>query len=88
MALSSVSVVSNALTLDRFRPPTMTEGSAQPHEPEKRVAIDPICKMEVDIATATLYSDYNGKRYYFCNPYCKQTFDADPAKYEDQDVPV
>ncbi|MHA1653664.1 MAG: heavy metal translocating P-type ATPase [Candidatus Thorarchaeota archaeon] len=88
MALSSVSVVSNALTLNRFRPPAMTESSAKLHEPEKRVAIDPVCKMEVYIATATLYSDYNGRRYYFCNPYCKQTFDADPAKYEDQDVPV
>jgi YHS domain-containing protein len=54
-----------------------------PEVPE--VAIDPICKMDVNTATAELYSDYDGKRYYFCAPYCKQTFDADPATYKDED---
>lgn len=27
------------------------------------------------------FSDYQGKRYYFCCPNCKAKFDADPAKY-------
>ncbi|MHA2149689.1 MAG: YHS domain-containing protein [Candidatus Thorarchaeota archaeon] len=43
-----------------------------------------MCKMDVNTATAELYSDYDGKRYYFCAPYCKQTFDADPATYKNQ----
>ena len=27
------------------------------------------------------FSDYKGKRYYFCCPGCKPQFDKDPAKY-------
>jgi Cu+-exporting ATPase len=87
MALSSVSVVSNALLLGRFEPKKIAI------EPEEKmilttlplVAIDPVCKMDVETATATLTSEYNGKRYYFCNPYCKTTFDAHPEQYENQD---
>ncbi len=87
MALSSVSVVTNALFLNRFRP-LKIEVTPVMEKVVQTVAVDPICKMDVDIATAQLYSDYKGKRYYFCNPYCKETFDKDPAKYEDQDVRV
>jgi Cu+-exporting ATPase len=87
MALSSVSVVSNALLLGRFGPKKTTS------EPEEKltvishsvVAIDPVCKMDVEPATATLTSEYNGKKYYFCSPYCKTTFDAHPEQYENQD---
>ncbi|MHA2214173.1 MAG: HAD-IC family P-type ATPase, partial [Candidatus Thorarchaeota archaeon] len=90
MALSSVSVVTNALTLNRFKP----EGRQQPLAPkipqaayqEGDVAIDPICKMEVDIAKADLYSDYKGKRYYFCAQYCKDTFESNPSEYEEAGV--
>ncbi len=86
MALSSVSVVTNALTLNRFKPERPKE--TQPGIPpaayqEGDVAIDPICNMKVEIATADLYSDYDGKRYYFCNPYCKETFEANPEKYRE-----
>lgn len=54
--------------------------------PKEGIAIDPICKMDVDISKANLHSDYKDKRYYFCAPHCKMTFDADPAKYENADV--
>jgi Cu+-exporting ATPase len=87
MALSSVSVVSNALLLSRFEPKRITtkpEGDSS-DSPIPDVAIDPICKMDVETSTATLTSEYNGKTYYFCNPYCKTTFDANPDKFENQD---
>ncbi len=45
------------------------------------MAIDPICKMEVDEATAKITSEYNGETYYFCAPGCKAAFDSDPEKY-------
>jgi len=45
------------------------------------MAIDPICKMEVDEKTAKFKSEYKGVTYYFCAPGCKKTFDADPQKY-------
>lgn len=55
-------------------------------EPEKYVketkedtAIDPICGMTVSKAFPKGgTSEYNGKTYYFCNPVCKNKFDADP----------
>lgn len=88
MALSSVSVVTNALTLNRFKPEERQVSSVvetlQAAYQEGDVAIDPICRMKVDIATADLYSDYKGKRYYFCAQYCKDTFDANPEEYEEQ----
>jgi Cu+-exporting ATPase len=86
MALSSVSVVSNALLLGRFEPKVKSdaEDDIAPSS-EYRMAVDPICKMDVEIATATLVSEYKGKKYYFCNPYCKTTFDASPEEYENQD---
>ena len=50
-----------------------------------KIAIDPICKMDVDTSTANLMSEYNGKMYYFCNPYCKDTFDTNPEEWKDKD---
>lgn len=41
-------------------------------------AVDPICQMEVEIATAKFMSEYNDEMYYFCCAGCKQTFDENP----------
>lgn len=43
--------------------------------------MDPICKMEVDPATARWTTEHEGKKYYFCAPGCKAMFDADPEKW-------
>jgi YHS domain-containing protein len=45
------------------------------------MAIDPICKMDVDEKTAKWTSKYKGKTYYFCAPGCKIEFDKNPEKY-------
>ncbi len=45
------------------------------------MAIDPVCKMEVDEKTAQFKSEYQGKIYYFCAPGCKYEFDQNPEKY-------
>ena len=45
------------------------------------MAIDPVCKMQVDEKTSTITSTYKGKTYYFCSPYCKQEFDKNPEKF-------
>ena len=58
-------------------------------EPEKYLndakqwgqATDPVCGMQVEIPHAAAMSIYNGQFVYFCNPACKEKFDADPAKY-------
>jgi YHS domain-containing protein len=45
------------------------------------MAVDPVCKMNVDEKTAKLASEYKGKKYYFCAPGCKKAFDETPEKY-------
>jgi Cu(I)/Ag(I) efflux system membrane fusion protein len=52
--------------------------------PEHAETTDPVCGMKVDVAAATaakLVSEHEGKTYCFCNPRCKEKFEADPAKY-------
>ena len=49
--------------------------------PLAETSIDPGCGMEVEHARAMardLTSDRDGHTIYFCNPKCKETFDADP----------
>lgn len=87
MAFSSVSVVSNSLLLGRYTPRKYAKSSIESTEDKPpEIAIDPICKMEVQTSSAELYSDYEGKRYYFCAEYCKKTFDENPAQYKDENV--
>lgn len=45
------------------------------------VAIDPICHMEVAVATAAHFTAYEGQTYYFCCAGCKRTFENNPAHY-------
>jgi len=45
------------------------------------MAIDPVCKMEVDERRAAAKSEYKGKKYYFCAVGCKKAFDRDPENY-------
>jgi P-type Cu+ transporter len=44
------------------------------------MAIDPICGMTVDPATAAGSHDHRGERYYFCGLSCLERFKADPEQ--------
>src|SRR6187401_1859503 len=44
-------------------------------------AVDPVCGMTVDPATAKFSAEHQGKRYYFCCGGCQAKFTADPARY-------
>ena len=44
-------------------------------------AVDPVCGMTVDPATAKFSTEHQGKRYYFCCGGCQAKFTADPARY-------
>ena len=49
---------------------------------EPKTAIDPVCKMTVDVAKPPGgRSEHGGQSYFFCSPGCKRAFDADPHKY-------
>ena len=45
------------------------------------MAIDPVCKMQVDESKAAATSEHNGKTYYFCAIGCKRKFDENPEKF-------
>jgi len=45
-------------------------------------AIDPVCGMAVDVATARHRSTHDGRTYYFCSAGCRERFEADPARFE------
>jgi xanthine dehydrogenase accessory factor len=62
---------------------TATHPPTPPQEGETtaHIAIDPICQMEVEIATAKYHSEYEGTDYYFCCAGCKRTFDGNPTAY-------
>ena len=50
-------------------------------------AIDPVCGMEVDTATAAGSSEYQGTTYYFCSAGCKRQFEKNPESYISQEPP-
>jgi len=45
------------------------------------MAMDPVCRMEVDEKTAPAKYEYKGKVYYFCAPGCKTAFEKDPERF-------
>jgi Cu+-exporting ATPase len=60
----------------------MTGGlSMDQHDEQATAAIDPVCGMEVDPATAAGSSEYEGMTYYFCSVGCKRQFDKDPQVF-------
>ncbi len=54
-------------------PPAATAPSGKP--------ICPVMLDEVEDLADAAYSDYRGKRYYFCCPACKPKFDKNPRRY-------
>ena len=89
MAFSSVSVVTNSRLLKRYVPEAkrvtveheVYEPPESQHKEVKNIAIDPICKMDVDPETAAGKVEYEGKTYYFCAVGCMKRFQEDPEKY-------
>jgi len=46
-----------------------------------KLARDPVCGMEVEVAGARHQVEHLGQVYYFCCPHCKAAFVKDPAAY-------
>jgi xanthine dehydrogenase accessory factor len=44
-------------------------------------ALDPVCRMEVEIATAKHHAEVDGTSYYFCCAQCHSSFVKEPARY-------
>ena len=45
------------------------------------MAIDPVCKMDVDEKTAKFTTEHKDETYYFCAPGCKKAFEENPEEY-------
>ncbi len=45
------------------------------------MALDPVCKMEIEPAQAAGESRFNDRTYYFCSNDCKERFDENPERY-------
>lgn len=50
-------------------------------QPAEATAIDPVCGMEVVIATAKHRAELDGTTYYFCCPHCRAHFLREPQAY-------
>lgn len=73
----SLSIMSEIVSLRAKRRSGLPEErSVQPEE-----ALDPICEMTVEVATARHTSEHGGETYYFCCPACKREFDEEPEKH-------
>ncbi len=44
-------------------------------------AIDPVCHMTVNVATAHYTAEYAGQTYYFCSASCQRSFEKEPDQY-------
>ncbi|MFW6091068.1 MAG: XdhC family protein, partial [Actinomycetota bacterium] len=44
-------------------------------------AVDPVCGMTVEVATARWYTEHDGQTWYFCAPGCQRRFEADPGSF-------
>jgi len=46
------------------------------------VVKDPVCGMEINVATAAEHTEHAGQTYSFCSSRCKDKFDKNPAQYQ------
>jgi xanthine dehydrogenase accessory factor len=60
---------------------TLTQTLAQSQSQTPAEAIDPICNMMVNIATAHYKTEYAGQTYYFCSAGCQRSFEKEPDRY-------
>ena len=58
-----------------------TDSDAPPPEPAPSEAIDPVCGMTVEVATARYTAQHEMQSYYFCSVRCRESFQQEPERY-------
>jgi P-type Cu+ transporter len=96
MALSSLSVVTNANRLRRYHPAPLPPAGQFHIEPRVEtpagqpspgvLATDPVCEMRVDPVTSATCRSSGDSIVHFCSEHCAATFDADPARYSSRAI--
>jgi len=75
----AVSILAEIVQHQRSGKPAVADPGGSPALASE--AIDPICGMRVEVATARHHSAQSGRAVYFCCRHCKDTFDRDPDRY-------
>ncbi len=70
-----------AILADLVRRRATGELEGRPAGPKPHVAVDPVCQMEVEVATARWIAEHEGETYYFCAPGCIASFEKTPAEF-------
>lgn len=68
------SVMADLLDARKQHRDTLLDAHSAPAPPLRAEAIDPICGMTVDVATARFTAERDGQTYYFCCPACRKQF--------------
>ncbi|HKV11369.1 MAG TPA: XdhC family protein [Thermoanaerobaculia bacterium] len=71
-------IVSERRAMAEEKPAAIAEPAAEPLAAQ---ALDPICGMTVEVATARHTAEHAGRMYYFCCGGCRQRFLAEPERY-------
>jgi xanthine dehydrogenase accessory factor len=70
-------VIQESDSLSTVEPPMVADSALAIPE----TAVDPVCGMIVETATARHRSTYDGREFYFCCPACKRLFERSPQEY-------
>ncbi len=75
----ALSILAEIVQLRRRTPETLAQSETP--TPTRTEAIDPVCGMTVEIATARYVAAHAGQTYYFCSAGCRRSFEKEPEKY-------
>jgi xanthine dehydrogenase accessory factor len=77
----AVSILAEIIQSRRAAKPACDEAEAGEPAVVTAEALDPVCGMMVEVATARYRSDLGGRPVHFCCLRCKEVFDQDPERY-------
>lgn len=66
---------------DKNRPEHNAASHAYDSGTENHFALDPVCGMKVNLASAKYSCEHEGQQYFFCGQRCLAKFQAEPAAY-------
>lgn len=77
----ALSVMAEIITVRRGLEQLSWGATPEPSTSLPATAIDPVCGMEVDVATAKASHEHGGTMYYFCCPGCRGRFAKHPERF-------
>lgn len=75
----ALSILAEIVQTRRSARPAIAD--SQPAAEQPQTALDPVCGMTVEVATARHVADYQGRRFFFCCDGCRRSFEKDPEGY-------